>query len=165
MHASSARSHAWRPHTRLGVRPGHPSGAPTFRRRGRVLTLAGAAIACLALLGCAPPVWEGGFDAPDPASQAYAIERSVRENDRTKIPRIIETLDSDDSAVRFLAINALYEMTGTTMGYRYYDPPMLREAAIQRWVDWANQGMKILDGKDAQPQAVTLKSGAQAADG
>ncbi|MCA9286241.1 MAG: HEAT repeat domain-containing protein [Phycisphaerales bacterium] len=94
------------------------------------------AVAAAGLHACAPPVSEGGFDAPDPASQAYAIERAARSDDRSSLPSIVEALDSDDPAVRFLAINTLESMTGTTRGYLFYDPAEAREAAVERWVQW-----------------------------
>ncbi|MDH3583249.1 MAG: hypothetical protein OER86_03450, partial [Phycisphaerae bacterium] len=42
--------------------------------------------------GCAPPVSEGGFNAPDPASKLYAIIRAGRERDRSAVPHLIEQL-------------------------------------------------------------------------
>jgi len=99
-------------------------------------------IACvvgLVATACAPPVSSGGFDAPDPASRIYAIERAMRTDDVSKTPLIVEQLDSDDPAVRFLAIGALEKLTGETYGYHYDDPPYLREPAIQRWVAYVNE--------------------------
>ncbi len=99
-------------------------------------------IACVVVLGataCAPPVSTGGFDAPDPASRIYAIERAMRTNDVSRTPLIVEQLDSDDPAVRLMAIAALQELTGETYGYHYDDPPYLREPAIQRWVAYVDE--------------------------
>ena len=98
-------------------------------------------IACVVVLivsACAPPVSSGGFDAPDPASRIYAIEHALRTKDVSKAPQIVEQLDSDDPAVRFVAIGALEELTGETYGYHYDDPPFLREPAIERWVAYVN---------------------------
>lgn len=91
-------------------------------------------------IGCAPPVSRGDFDAPDPASRTYAIERAAASNDRDKIPRLIEQLMSDDPLVRMLAITTLERMTGETFGYRHYDQRFQRERAIRRWVEAVDRG-------------------------
>jgi hypothetical protein len=87
----------------------------------------------LDLAGCAPPVSRGGFDAPDSASRAYAIERAAGQRDLTKLQSLVEQLDADDPLVRMMAITTLERLTGQTHGYRHYDPPEAREPAIQRW--------------------------------
>ncbi len=86
------------------------------------------------LAGCAPAVSTGGFDAPDPASKLYAIEAAVRTNNRDAAPAIVEQLDSDDPAVRLVAITALERLTGETHGYCYCAPVDERREAIDRWV-------------------------------
>jgi HEAT repeat protein len=93
-------------------------------------------VAGAALLGaCAPPASRGGFDSPDPAAKLYAIERAMRRGDRAAVPQLVEQLDSDDPAVRLLAISALERLTGQTYGYRHDDPPWQRQDAIRRWVE------------------------------
>lgn len=87
-----------------------------------------------AFAGCAPSATTGGFDSPNPASRLYAIEQAGATNDRAAIPKIVEQLDSDDPAVRSLAISVLQRLTGETYGYRDYDPPAVRELAIERWI-------------------------------
>jgi hypothetical protein len=51
----------------------------------------------------------------------------------------VEQLDADDPAVRFLAITTLERLTDETFGYRYYDSPWERRAAIDRWVKYVEQ--------------------------
>jgi len=70
----------------------------------------------------------------------YAIEKAARNLDRSSTPRIVEQLDSDDPAVRMLAITALQLLTGETYDYRHYDPVYLRRAAIKRWVEAVESG-------------------------
>jgi len=98
--------------------------------KGRHWTIPGVAIA---LASCAPPAIHGGFDSGNPAAKMYAIEHAALKNDRAAIPEIIAQLDSDDPAVRSVAIASLKRMTGKTYGYRDYDPPHLRREAIDRW--------------------------------
>lgn len=86
-----------------------------------------------ALASCGPPAIEGGFDSANPSAKIYAIEHAARDNDRSAIPHIIAQLESDDPAVRSVAIAALKRMTGQTYGYRDYDPPCVRREAIDRW--------------------------------
>lgn len=83
--------------------------------------------------GCAPAVSKGDFDAPDPASRAYAIERAARSGDRSRIPQLVEQLRSDDPLVRMMAIETLERLTGETMGYRHFDSVAARSAAVDRW--------------------------------
>jgi len=97
---------------------------------------AGAAV----LGACAPPASRGGFDSPDPAAKLYAIERAMKHGDRAAVPQIVEQIDSDDPAVRMLAISALQKLTGETRGYRYDDPPYLRQDAVRRWAEAAGAG-------------------------
>ena len=87
----------------------------------------------IALTCCAPPAIEGGFYSGNPASKIYAIEHAARDNDRSAVPHIVAQLDSDDPAVRSVAIAALKRITGKTYGYRDFDPLYLREEAIDRW--------------------------------
>ena len=82
---------------------------------------------------CGPAAIDGGFDSPNPAAKMYAIERAAQNVDHSAVKQIVEQLDSDDPAVRSLAIAALQRITGETYGYHDYDPPMQRRAAIERW--------------------------------
>lgn len=91
----------------------------------------------LLIAGCAPAVSGGGFDAPDPAARAYAIEQVIREQDQSAIPDLVEQLDHDDPLVRFMAIAALERLTGHRFGYVHHAPRRERLAAIERWVQFA----------------------------
>jgi hypothetical protein len=106
----------------------------------RLGTAAGLTLLCAMQTACAPPVSEGGFDSADPASRLYAIERAMRENDASAIPKIVEQLDADDPAVRLLAISALQQLTGETMGYDYADTPERRRAAVKAWMQAVDSG-------------------------
>ena len=46
---------------------------------------------------------------------------------------LVDRLRDDDSAVRFAAIMALEQMTGSRRGYLYYAPFERREPAVLRW--------------------------------
>lgn len=88
---------------------------------------------CAAVASCGPSATQGGFDSPNPAAKLYAIERAAAKGDQSAVPKIVEQLDSDDPAVRALAIASLQRLTGETHGYRDYDPPEARRIAIERW--------------------------------
>ena len=96
--------------------------------------------AVLSMAACGPPAIDGGFDSANPAAKMYAIEYAARRGDRSAIPRIIEQLESDDPAVRSLAISSLYRLTGQTYGYHDYDPPEQRREAIARWIQADQNG-------------------------
>lgn len=107
----------------------------------------------ITLACCAPPAIEGGFESGNPASKIYAIEQAARDNDRSAVPHIVAQLDSDDPAVRSVAIAALKRMTGKTYGYRDFDPPHLRAEAIDRWEQALNADEVFADAPPHQPDA------------
>jgi len=82
----------------------------------------------------------GGFDAPNPAAKMHATVEAARTGDRGAIGHIVELLDSDDPAVRLLAITALQRLTGQTNGYEHDAPAAEREEAILRWVRAVQSG-------------------------
>jgi hypothetical protein len=99
----------------------------------RAMKVAALMLLAVTAHGCAPSASRGGFDSGNPAARLYAIEHAARTNDRTAIPRLVEELESDDPAVRFLAISTLHRLTGETHGYRDFDPPPVRAEAVERW--------------------------------
>ncbi len=101
-----------------------------------LMVIAGAA----SIVGCTPRTSDGGFDSDDPGSQLYAIRRAGNQGDRDAIPHLIQSLDSDDIAVRLYAINALERITGTRLGYVYYAPQNERTKSIERWSDAYDSG-------------------------
>lgn len=94
-----------------------------------------ACAACLAT-ACAPSPEHEGFGSGDPAATIPAIRNSVRDDDRSAIPHLVDALASDDPAVRMMAQDALKRLTGTDRGYRFSDPPLLRDEATQRWIEF-----------------------------
>ncbi|HRP64162.1 MAG TPA: HEAT repeat domain-containing protein [Phycisphaerales bacterium] len=115
-----------------------------FRLNSRPAKAAGCvslgAAALSSLVGCGPPAIEGRWDSGNPSARMYAIERTARSGDSSEARRLVEQLDSDDPAVRMMAIGALERLTGTTHGYRHYDPPLERRAAIERWQEACERG-------------------------
>jgi len=91
-------------------------------------------------VGCAPPADRVGFDSARPDAVIFAAQQAVNKEDRTAIPSLIESLDSDDPAVRFVAIHALSRLTGKTYDYRYYDPEYKRIEAVDRWEEAYSSG-------------------------
>jgi len=78
-----------------------------------------------------------GFDSPEPAARMDAILDAARRSDRSAVPDIVETLESDDPATRLLAIRTLERLTGQTFGYDYAAPRAEREIAVDRWREFA----------------------------
>ena len=66
-----------------------------------------------------------------------AAAEVIRSEDTSRVRELIVLLDSDDPALRLLAINGLERLTGQTLGYAYADPEPKRMVAIDRWVHWA----------------------------
>jgi hypothetical protein len=119
-----------------------------------VATILGLGMAAsLGLTACAPPIPNGGFDAPDPASRAYALidlVRTYRGPDATRkgsppaqeLVPVVAMLDSADPMNRFLAANALRDLTGQDQGYDPTASIMERELAARRWQAWLDAQMK-----------------------
>ncbi len=86
----------------------------------------------------------GGCYSPDPISlssnsppsEIPAIKQAADNHDRGALPRLVQDLDDNDSAVRFAAINALRRITAENFGYRYYDNELDRRPAVLRWQKW-----------------------------
>ena len=95
-------------------------------------------VASTAAGACAAPATEADYDAAVPAAKIHAIGATARQGDATELVRLVEQLDSDDPAVRLYAILTLERLTGQTLGYRYEAPEADREAAVERWVEYAN---------------------------
>ncbi|TVQ62619.1 MAG: hypothetical protein EA378_04625 [Phycisphaerales bacterium] len=85
--------------------------------------------------GCGARV-RPAFESPDPSSRLAAMVQAADRGDQRAVPRLIEALDSDDPAVRLVAIAALDRLTGQTHGYAAYAPERERQAAVDRWVAW-----------------------------
>lgn len=83
--------------------------------------------------GCAGPGLGAGFDAPDPSARLHAAVQAGRENDRSKIPRIIELLESDDAGARWIAFGVLRAMTGEDRGYDPLASDASRRSAVEQW--------------------------------
>lgn len=91
------------------------------------------------LVSCGQPATSGGFDSPVPAARLHALGQVARTGDRSAIKRIVELLDSDDAAVRLIAILTLERLTGETFGYLHYAPRRGREDSIRKWVNAIRQ--------------------------
>ena len=91
------------------------------------------------MVSCGQPATSGGFDSPMPAAKLHALSQVARTGDRSALKRVVELLDSDDAAVRLLAISTLAHLTGETFGYRHYAPRGEREDSIQKWVNAIRQ--------------------------
>lgn len=99
-----------------------------------------AACLCLAAL-CGVGISCIGRDTPsidsqDPDRLIPAIKTGVRTNNPHIIPYLVNDLDSDDSAVRFYAIDGLQRLTGQDLGYVFFDNADDRKASVERWKQW-----------------------------
>lgn len=97
----------------------------------------GCAILSVLLCGCfTAPRGTPDVDSDDPALKIPAIGQAVEKKDFSDVSRMVRDLDSDDSAVRFYAIEGLERLTGETFGYKYYDDEEQRQPALKRWNQW-----------------------------
>ena len=94
-----------------------------------------AVVVCAGALGCGSHGPRHVTDE-DPGDKIPAIKDAVQKHDSSAIPQLVKDLESDDSAVRFYAIDALKSFTGQTFGYRYYENDQHRKAAVLKWKEW-----------------------------
>ena len=109
------------------------------------------AIMTVALSGCIPST-PSGFDSPDPTSRLVAISKAGESGARSKVPDLIEQLESNDPGARLLAIRSLERVTGETLGYHYADPWWARSNAVRRWRAWAADNGLASDESPETPE-------------
>ena len=86
----------------------------------------------LALPACSQPALRADADSRLPSERALAAAMA-RSDERVTNAKLVELLESQDPAVRLLAIDALKRRTGETLGYHFADPPIQRALAVERW--------------------------------
>ncbi len=90
----------------------------------------------VALLSCGGGRGVGGLISPLRASDIDDVSGTDRPGGGAPVVKLIEHLDSDDSAVRVFAITQLRSLAGTTLGYQFDGRVAERRAAVARWVEW-----------------------------
>jgi len=104
----------------------------------RAITLVLGLVLCGAMGSCIgrdPP----SITSRNPDQLIPAIKAGVAAKDRQIIPYLVQDLRSDDSAVRFYAIDGLRRLTGQDLGYVYYAEEDDRKAAAGRWDRWLSE--------------------------
>ena len=109
---------------------------PRERQIGPTLAV-GWVVVALMLAGCRPGPPRRPLQDTDPIFLIPAIRATADAEAYEAIGRLIELLDSEDSAVRIYAIGALRDLTGQELGFRSWAPQAERQAAIERWRSWA----------------------------
>jgi len=99
--------------------------------------------------GCASP--PEGFDSPNPGARLDAIADAAADQDRTAIKDLITSLDSDDPAVRMIAILTLERLTSETHGYDFAAPEWERGEAVERWAAWYRERHPEADTASVPP--------------
>ena len=87
---------------------------------------------------------------PDPQVKIAGMKQAVATRDRSVLPKLVESLESDDPAVRFFAIRSLEQFAGDRLGYEYYADDDERKPAVARWQSW-------LKGQDLPVRAAQEK--------
>ena len=88
------------------------------------------------LPGCSAPPKKIGFESlhdPDVMTRIQAIRWVADNNHPQAVPELVNMLSDEDQAVRFYAITALKELTGTDLGYDFKAGPAQRAAALKKW--------------------------------
>lgn len=91
---------------------------------------------------CAPGVFEGGIDDASTGARVAALAEIQASGDRSAIPKVVECLASNDPVVRQQAYRCIRALTGMTLDYQPDAPPLQRQQAVDRWVEWCrDQGL------------------------
>ena len=77
-----------------------------------------------------------GLQSPVADERIAAIFRAGQTRDSSAVPLLVERLEDRCEAAGLFAIEALERITGTRLGYNYYDPPDERSRAVARWRQW-----------------------------
>jgi hypothetical protein len=88
------------------------------------------------LASCRAPRPAPNVADPDPQVKIAGIKQAAERKDRSALPALVDSLDSDDPAVRFFAIAALERFAGTRFGYEYYWEQDERKESLARWREW-----------------------------
>ena len=105
----------------------------------------------MAVGACAPPAGDlvQRLEDRDPLTRIRAITQITRARQTELIPKLVDRLEDEDSAVRFAAILALEDLTGSRRGYEYAASKSERAKAVTAWREFAV-------GQDA---SATVKAG------
>lgn len=96
----------------------------------------------LFITGCLPSEQapaKADLRATDTTSKVPAIVNAVDTDDHAQLTELVHALADDDAAVRLFAIQSLQERTGQTFEYRYYESVDKRQTAIDRWHHWLDE--------------------------
>jgi hypothetical protein len=88
-------------------------------------------IAC----GCFSPGKKDVHD-PDPSLKLPAVKTAVEKKDYSVLKQLVKDLESDDPAVRFMAIEGLKKLAGQDFGYQYFADEEKRALPVERWNAW-----------------------------
>lgn len=119
-------------------RPRAPRHARITRAQyhGVVLVRVFIVLAALGAIASCTRAAPRGFDAAAPEARIDDILDAARAGDQSAVPDLVRQLDSDDPAVRLLAILSLERLTGQRLGYDHAAPAWQREPAVARWAAW-----------------------------
>ncbi|MCH8968624.1 MAG: HEAT repeat domain-containing protein [Planctomycetes bacterium] len=93
----------------------------------------------MAVGACAPTAGDlvQRLEDRDPLTRIRAITQITRARQTDLIPKLVDRLEDEDSAVRFAAILALEDLTGSRRGYGYSAPKSERAKAVAAWREFA----------------------------
>jgi len=78
----------------------------------------------------------GLLDDPQTPVQLAAARALADRGERSSLPALVKLLGAAEQDVRVRSVQTLRASTGRKFGYRAYDDPPKRRAAIQRWLAW-----------------------------
>lgn len=120
-----------------------------MRRADLIANVAAGGVAAALLLGAACAPTRKDLRSGNPLDRARAVVALAEQRDAQAIPKLVDLLDDRDPGVRLYTIQALERLTGESFGYRYFDGPADRAAAVQRWRDALRAGEVHLRGAAA----------------
>jgi HEAT repeat protein len=99
-------------------------------------------VCCLMLSGCGDSfdrqVGLADLENPNPTIRIMAIKWAGENKIKAAVPQLVDSLEDEDAAVRFYAIEGLRRITGTDNGYDYKTSAGERAASVKRWRKFLN---------------------------
>jgi hypothetical protein len=123
-------------------------------RPPRLLTwLPSLCVGLAACSGCTAPPVQPDLDADHAAAKVPALVAEADRGPYANYAALVRALDDDDPAARFAAARALQQLTGESLGYRFFDDRLARQDAVARWQAWVIQRQSGTPRTSATPSS------------
>lgn len=105
-----------------------------------ILLAATLLVVGMVVAGCRPRPPARPLQDRDPVFVIPAIIDTAERRQTRRVHELVDLLESEDSAIRFFAIDALRQMTGEDHGFLWWSgDEEQRQQAVERWRRWLKE--------------------------